>query len=147
MKIDIQIIDRGRGPQLSTSRITVQDVLPYLQQQYTPEQIREIMPVLTLAEIDVIQQYIRDHREAVLERDRQIRERAAARQRPGEEERERQERKERIDRARQMIQRSKQERNGELARTANAEDAHFGFGQFKNDSVSPAPGGFEKALA
>ena len=29
MKRDIQIIDRGRGLQLSTSRVTVQDLVPY----------------------------------------------------------------------------------------------------------------------
>ncbi len=28
----IAIIDRGRGPQLSTSRVTVQDLVPYIQQ-------------------------------------------------------------------------------------------------------------------
>ncbi len=31
MNVPISIIDRGRGPQLSTSGITVQDLVPYLQ--------------------------------------------------------------------------------------------------------------------
>ena len=35
------------------------------------------LPVLSLAEIQVIQQYVRDHYEAVMEQDRRIRERAA----------------------------------------------------------------------
>lgn len=75
----IAIIDRGRGPQLSTSRITVQDVVPYLQRQCTYEQILEIMPVLTLEEIKVIERYVQENYGAVMEQDRRIRERAAAR--------------------------------------------------------------------
>ena len=39
MSNDVQIVDRGRGPQLSTSRITVQDLVPYLQQELTREEI------------------------------------------------------------------------------------------------------------
>lgn len=31
MNTDIQIVDRGRGLQLSTSRVTVQDLVPYFQ--------------------------------------------------------------------------------------------------------------------
>ena len=58
MNTPIQIVDRGRGPQLSTSRITVQDLVPYLQQKYTHEQIREIMPVLTVEEIQAVERYV-----------------------------------------------------------------------------------------
>lgn len=75
----IQIIDRGRGPQLSTSRITVQDVVPYLQDGWTYAQIREAMPTLTDEEIQVIEQYVRDHYDDVMEEDRRIRERNANR--------------------------------------------------------------------
>src|SRR5436309_6796723 len=75
----IEIIDRGRGPQLSTSRITVQDLVPYLQQKFTYEQILEIMPVLTVEEIQAVERYIQDNLEAVMERDHLIRERTAAR--------------------------------------------------------------------
>jgi len=114
MNPEIQIVDRGRGPQLSTSRITVQDLLPYLQQNYTHEQIREIMPVLTLEEIQAVERYVQDHRETVLDQDRRIRERAAARRHPPKEEGiERKERQERLDQIRQWIQREKQERNGD----------------------------------
>ncbi len=35
MKKTIEIVDRGRGPQLSTSRITVQDLVPYFQRKLT----------------------------------------------------------------------------------------------------------------
>jgi uncharacterized protein (DUF433 family) len=80
----IEILDRGRGPQLSTSRITVQDVVPMLQRNCTPEEIMEVMPVLKLEELQVIQQYVRDNFEAVMEQDRRIRERAANRVTPPE---------------------------------------------------------------
>lgn len=79
MKADIQIVDRGRGPQLSTSRITVQDLVPYLQRSYSHAQILEIMPVLTVEEIQVVERYIQENYEAVMEQDRKIRERAANR--------------------------------------------------------------------
>lgn len=84
MKTDIQIVDQGRGPQLSTSRITVQDLVPYFQRKCTYEQILEIMPVLTVAEIQVVEHYVRDHYEAVMEQDRRIRERNANRKNPPE---------------------------------------------------------------
>jgi uncharacterized protein (DUF433 family) len=80
----IEIIDRGRGPQLSTSRITVQDVVPYLQQTCTYAEIMEIMPALTVEEIQVVQQYVRDHYDEVMEQDRRIRERNANRITPPE---------------------------------------------------------------
>ncbi len=82
-------------------------MLPYLEQHYTPEQIRELMPVLTFEEIRVVEQYIHDHRETVLEQDRQIRERSAARWRPGDEERQQQERQERLERSRGKLCRAK----------------------------------------
>src|SRR5258708_2299853 len=80
----IEIVDRGRGPQLSTSRITVQDLVPYLQRNCTHEQIMEIMPVLTQEKIQVVQRSVRDHHDAVMEQDRRIRERNASRVTPPE---------------------------------------------------------------
>jgi uncharacterized protein (DUF433 family) len=80
MHCEIAIVDRGRGPQLSTSRITVLDLLPYFQLGYTHERIiREVMPSLSVAEIEAAERYIDDHREEVLEEDRRIRERNATR--------------------------------------------------------------------
>lgn len=116
MKTDIQIVDRGRGPQLSTSRVTVQDLVPYLQQKFTREQILEIMPVLTVEEIEAVERYVQENYEAVMEQDRRIREGAAARRQPPEvEDAERQERLKRLENARQLIRRGKQERNGDPA--------------------------------
>lgn len=110
----IEIVDRGRGPQLSTSRITVQDLVPYLQQKYTHEQILEIMPLLTLEEIQVVERYIRAHFDEVMEQDQRIRERAKARKQPPEVEQSlRRARLERLERARQEIRKQRQERNGD----------------------------------
>jgi len=80
----VAIVDRGRGPQLSTCRITVQDLVPYLQQNCTHEEIMAIMPVLTKAEIEAVQRYVRENYNAVMEQDRRIRERAAKRTNPPE---------------------------------------------------------------
>jgi uncharacterized protein (DUF433 family) len=80
----IEIVERGRGPQLSTSRITVQDLVPYFQRKCSYEQILEAMPVLSVAEIQVVEQYVRDNYEAVMAQDRLIRERNARRKNPPE---------------------------------------------------------------
>lgn len=82
MDTEIRIIDRGRGPQLSTSRITVQDLVPYFQLKYSYDQIREVMPTLSIAEIQAIERYVDEHREAVMEEDRRIRELSATRRNP-----------------------------------------------------------------
>jgi len=82
MNAEITIVDRGRGPQLSTSRITVQDLVPYLQLGCTHEQILEIMPTLSEAEIQAVERYIDEHRGEILEEDRRIRERNAGRTNP-----------------------------------------------------------------
>src|SRR5690348_7943620 len=82
MQREITIVNRGRGPQLSTSRITVQDIVPYFQLNYSYDQIREIMPSLSVAEIQVVERYFNEHREEVLEVDRRIRARNATRKNP-----------------------------------------------------------------
>ncbi|MGH7140913.1 MAG: hypothetical protein ACREHD_34720 [Pirellulales bacterium] len=82
MNAEITIIDKGRGPQLSTSRITVQDLVPYFQLNYSYDEIRQVMPILSDAEIHVVERYVDEHREEVMEEDRRIRERNAARQNP-----------------------------------------------------------------
>lgn len=82
MSAEISIVDRGRGPQLSTSRITVQDLVPYFQLNYSYEDILDIKPTLSVAEIQVVERYVDEHREEVMEEDRQIRERNATRRNP-----------------------------------------------------------------
>ena len=82
MNTEITIVNRGRGMQLSTSRITVQDLVPYFQSGSSYAEIMEAMPTLSVAEIQVVERYIDEHREEVMEIDRQIRERNAARRNP-----------------------------------------------------------------
>src|SRR5437763_743606 len=84
MKPIVEIVDRGRGPQLSNSRITVQDLVPYFQEKYTYQQIMEMMPVLTVEDIQTVERYVQDNHDAVMEQDRRIRERQAARRKPPE---------------------------------------------------------------
>jgi uncharacterized protein (DUF433 family) len=73
MKNDIRIIDRGRGPQLSTSRVTVQDLVPYFQEGCAHEEIMRWIPTLTREEIAVVQAYYRENKAHLDEEDRQIR--------------------------------------------------------------------------
>lgn len=85
MDTEVVIVDRGRGPQLSTSRITVQDLFPYFQLGYSDEQIiRDVMPSLSAAEIGVVRRYVQEHHDEVLEEDRLIREWNATRKNPPE---------------------------------------------------------------
>src|SRR5947209_1064229 len=53
----VTIVDRGRGPQLSTSRITVQDLVPYFQDGCPAEEIIRWIPVLTAEEVAVVERY------------------------------------------------------------------------------------------
>jgi hypothetical protein len=68
----IQIVDHGRGPQLSTSRITVQDLLPYYREGASNEEMRRWIPALTDDEITVLKDFIRDHFEEVLQTEKKI---------------------------------------------------------------------------
>ncbi|MEX0717379.1 MAG: DUF433 domain-containing protein [Planctomycetaceae bacterium] len=71
----IEIIDRGRGPQLSTTRITVHDLVPYFQQGCSCDEIIHWIPTLSCEEVAVAEAYYRAHREELDEEDRRIRER------------------------------------------------------------------------
>ena len=77
MTPSITLIDRGRGLQLSTSRVTVQDLVPYFQDNRTAEEIIRWIPTLTPEEIAVVEAYYRDHQVELDEEDRLIRERNA----------------------------------------------------------------------
>src|SRR5689334_892057 len=74
MKANIQIIDRGRGLQLSTSRITVQDLVPYFHEGWSHEEIMRWIPSLTAEEITVVQCYYLQHKKDLDDQDRRIRE-------------------------------------------------------------------------
>jgi uncharacterized protein (DUF433 family) len=75
MTSKISIIDRGRGPQLSTSRITVLDLVRYFQKGSSAEEIIRWIPTLSGEEISVAERYYRAHQEEFDERDRRAHER------------------------------------------------------------------------
>ena len=67
----VSIVDHGRGPQLSTSRITVLDVFYYLHRGYEFDFIHRAIPGLTCAEFDAIVAYVSAHYDELVEKDRQ----------------------------------------------------------------------------
>ena len=68
----LQIVDHGRGPQLSSCRITVQDLLPYYREGATNDEIRHWIPSLSDDEIALLKDFIRDHFEEVTEAEKDI---------------------------------------------------------------------------
>jgi uncharacterized protein (DUF433 family) len=109
----IAIVDRGRGLQLSTSRITVQDLVPYFQQGYSHEEIIRWIPSLSAEEIAVVEDYYREHQAELDEEDKQIRAHVAEQVRlqrlrfPDEP------RETRLARMKETLRQRRQERNGE----------------------------------
>ena len=55
MQKEITLVDHGRGLQLSTSRITVHDLVPYFQTGCSDEEIIRWIPSLTHEEIRVVE--------------------------------------------------------------------------------------------
>jgi hypothetical protein len=70
----IEIVDDGRGPQLSTTRITVLDIFYYLHRGYDFDAIQQIMPTLSRAEFDVVAEYVKTHHDELVEKDRKAEE-------------------------------------------------------------------------
>ncbi|MGA7497669.1 MAG: DUF433 domain-containing protein, partial [Isosphaeraceae bacterium] len=63
MQTEITLIDRGRGLQLSTSRITVHDLVPYFQNGCSDDEITRWIPSLTHEEIRIVERYYRQHKD------------------------------------------------------------------------------------
>lgn len=82
MSQDITLINRGRGLQLSTSRVTVQDLVPYFQEGCTYEEIQRWIPTLSAEEIAVVENYYRAHQPELDEEDQRIRARSAQNKNP-----------------------------------------------------------------
>jgi uncharacterized protein (DUF433 family) len=72
----IAIIDRGRGPVLAGTRITVFDILPYLEAGHSPTYIAAVLRLST-PEVEALIRYIEEHREEVLAENQKIDERIA----------------------------------------------------------------------
>ena len=68
----LRIVDLGRGPQLSTCRITAQDLLPYYREGASNDEIRRWLPSLSDPEIALLSDYIRDHSEEVIQAEKDI---------------------------------------------------------------------------
>jgi hypothetical protein len=66
----VEVVDIGRGPQLSTSRITVLDVFYYLHRGYDFDFIHRAMPSLTREEFDAVVAYVHGHHDELVEKDR-----------------------------------------------------------------------------
>src|SRR5262245_27509151 len=115
MANDITLVDRGRGLQLSTSRITVLDLVPYLRRGASHEEIIRWIPALTPREIEVVEAHYRRHKAELDEQDRRVtehREEQARLQRlrfpPVEGSKE-----ERMSQLRDRLRRCLEEKNGE----------------------------------
>ncbi len=63
MQKEITLVDRGRGLQLSTSRITVHDLVPYFQEGCSHDEIIRWIPTLTDDEIAVVESYYLQHKD------------------------------------------------------------------------------------
>jgi uncharacterized protein (DUF433 family) len=68
----ITLVDRGRGLQLSTSRITVADLVPYFRNGDSHDEIIRWIPSLTPEEIKIVEDYYRQHKEELDEHDRRV---------------------------------------------------------------------------
>ena len=118
MQQEISLVDRGRDLQLSTSRITVHDLVPYFQAGCSHEEIIRWMPSLMLEEIQVVERYYEQHKDELDAYERRVQEYRSEqarlqRIRPPEREEERQER---LARLRRLLQQRREESKVERAR-------------------------------
>jgi uncharacterized protein (DUF433 family) len=70
----VRIVDLGRGPQIEGHRLTVMDVFYYLHRGYDFDVIHQAMPSLTREQFDTVVQYVNEHRDELIERDRRVEE-------------------------------------------------------------------------
>jgi|ERR1017187_3558692 uncharacterized protein (DUF433 family) len=72
MQKEITLVDHGRGLQLSNSRITVHDLVPYFQDGCTYDEIIRWVPTLTPEAIAVVECYYRQHKDELDEYESRI---------------------------------------------------------------------------
>lgn len=68
----VQIVDLGRGPQIEGHRLTVMDIFYYLHRGYDFDFIQQAMPSLTREQFDAVVEYISEHHEELVEKDRRV---------------------------------------------------------------------------
>src|SRR5271157_2227617 len=115
MEKEITLVDRGRGLQLTTNRITVHDLVPYFQDGCSHDEIIRWLPSLTHEEIKIVERYYRQHKDELDEHESRVRAYRAEQirlQRLRFPEREGS-RHERLAQLRQLLQQRRQETNGE----------------------------------
>jgi uncharacterized protein (DUF433 family) len=72
MEREISLVDRGRGPQLSTSRITVYDLVPYFQEGCSYDEILRWLPSLLHDEIAIVDRNYHQHSDKLDEYERRV---------------------------------------------------------------------------
>jgi hypothetical protein len=82
VKREITLVNRGRGLQLSTHRVRVQDLVPYFIDGCSHEEIIRWIPTLSEEEIVVVEEYYRAHEVELIAEHHLIEERNAARKNP-----------------------------------------------------------------
>ena len=75
MKTAVRIIDNGGTPKIEGTRLTVMDVFYYLHRGRDFDYIHRAMPKLTRDEFDAVVEFVRIHRDRLVEMDDQIEER------------------------------------------------------------------------
>ncbi len=73
----VEIVDRGRGPQLSTCRITVLDLVRYFQKGGSYDEIARWIPTLTHEEVAAVERFYLDHKKEFDEKDHRANQRRA----------------------------------------------------------------------
>jgi uncharacterized protein (DUF433 family) len=71
----VRIVELGRGPQIEGHRLTVMDVFYYLHRGYGFDFIHRAMPSLTREQFDAVVDYVNEHRDELVEKDRRVEER------------------------------------------------------------------------
>src|SRR5438477_12455011 len=74
MNQEITLVNRGRGLQLSTSRITVMDLVQYFKRGCSDEEIVVTIPSLTPEELALVEAYYREHKAELDDKVRQVEE-------------------------------------------------------------------------
>ena len=72
----VEIVDRSGSPGLARTRITIYDIIPYMERGYDAKSIALVLQ-LSSAEVLALQKYIEDHKEEVMAEEQKIKERIA----------------------------------------------------------------------
>ncbi len=111
----ISIINRGRGPELAHTRITVYDIIPYLEEGWHPSSIAMALGISSPA-VRALIQYIEEHKEEVMAENAKIVERIR-RGNPPEVEAKRQASHAKVLALREKLQREREQREANGARS------------------------------